>query len=80
MKLGPKTHITVLRRRDEDRRSHTNRKFGEDEGTNEMTAVSPEMSKVASVDARERTRHPRPETAKELVRTVGTDWEYAWLL
>lgn len=71
MKLSPKSRIAVLRRRDEGRRSHTSRKFREDEDINEITAVSPEMSKVASIDTRERTRHPHPQTAKEPVRTAG---------
>lgn len=66
MKLSPKSRLAVLRRRDEGRRSHTNRKFGEDEDSNEITAVSPEMSKVASIDATERTRHPHPQTAKDI--------------
>lgn len=80
MKLSPRSRVAVLRRRDEGRRSHTSRKFGEDEDTNEMTAVSPEMSKVASIDVRERTRHPLPQTAKEPVRTARTVGGYACLL
>lgn len=59
MKLGPKSCVVVLRRA-EGMGCHTERKFCEDGDTNEMTAGSPEMSKVASTDARERIRHISP--------------------
>ena len=56
MKLGPKSHTALLRSWDEGTESHKEEVLWRWRYKWNDTAVSPEMSKVTSTDARERSR------------------------